>query len=625
MAGTTKKKIDKNSWNAMNGIVTEKGLYNQAKATGGDYLQHYKNAAEHYGHLRDNGMGDVADAFMNVDYDGALKILDQYEAENTYDEYLKAVSGAPSRQNSAGLDPTTNQWQGTAGKLMEGAQKPQVSDTAQKMYDSYYQLENVLNGPITKDANGNVVSGLNVDHYNSGKGQLDYLQNFDVTAQPYFKGIMEQYKLLGGDAAQGELAGGAAGNSGNIDSFSRANANRQQLAFTTAGIDQALAAANQNQSNWQNVFDRMTVHLANMGDQNAQKLVEAGKVYETDSKERQNALNEAAATARQEMQNNMDWYLGLLDYDKTMDALNKEVAAEMYGVDVGAETDKYISDSTNETNKYIADKELDGTKYIADKELDGTKYVADKELDGTKYVADKELDGTKYVVDKELDGTKYVADKDAEAAAESEATANAEKEKLVKLDTAASNAVRAWLSGTGPYASRDAIVSALQQKFPDVAASTIDSYISAAETAYRGNQTGDMYRNAKGIALDVVRRARQGEIEGGDSAETLYKYIREEYTKMYGNNISDDVIHAALTDAVASWSQFDPVKTATTGDISSQFSENTWNELIDIFSEYYRNNISYTEALRMADEIAGVEQSDALVAFNYIGEQFPTK
>lgn len=333
-----------NPYKAVSGISENKGLYGTAKATGGDYMQYHTASAPYYQELYDNGWGELADELTAADYGGSLEILKRFQPTNQFEEYLNTLNAAPPRQNTAGLDPTSSQWQGQAKDFLEASKNPQISDTAQKMYDSYHQLENILNGPITKDENGNVVSGLNVDHYNSGKGQLDYLQNFDVTKQPYYEGIMAQYKLLGGDAAQGELASGAAGNSGNIDSFAQANANRQQLAFTTAGINQALAAANQNQQNWQNVYDRMTAHLNNIGVLNNGKLVEAGKVYETDSVERQNALNQAAGLAQQEMQNNIQWYLDMLGYDKTMDALNKEVAAGLYGVNVDADTQRYLTE-----------------------------------------------------------------------------------------------------------------------------------------------------------------------------------------------------------------------------------------------------------------------------------------
>jgi hypothetical protein len=516
LAGTEKKKVKKEVWNAMQGITNEKGAWYESSAMGLDPTEHHKNAAPHYSYLYDNGYGDIADAFNSANYSGALDILNQYEPENSYDEFLNSVNSAPSRQNTAGLDPTSSQWQGAAMDFLDAAKNPQISDTAQNMYNSFFATENTLNGPITTDSNGNVVSGLNIDHYNTGKGQLDYLQNFDVTKQPYFEGIMAQYNLMGGNAAQGELAGGAAGNSGNIDSFAQANANRQQLAFTSAGINQALAAANQNQQNWMSVYNRMTDHLNNMGVLNNGKLVEAGKVYAIDSAERQNALNTAAGLAQQEMQNNMQWYLDLLGYDTTIDALNREVAAQMYGVNVNADTALKQTGMETEAEKYGYTTALEGTKYAEDQELLGNLYQKDSQID-------------------------------------TNGNANAGDEKLTSLDIEASNAVRAWLSGAGPYMNRDAIKSSLQQKFPDIAASTIDAYITNAETAYRNNQTRDQYEAAKGIALEAVR-----DLGTTHSAEYIYDYIRTQYYSTYGESVNADVLSTAFNEAIAYWAQYKP-------------------------------------------------------------------
>ena len=292
---TTKKKY--NPYDDVKAITEYKGNYHTAKELGGDYMQWQKKAAENYTNLYNNGWEDLADQLTASDYTKSLDILNGLQPSNFVTDYFESI----------------------AGNQIEEASTPKLSEGAQQLFDAYYGTDGILNsGNITTDSNGNVVSGLNVDHYNTGKNQLDYINNFDVTSQPYYQSIMDQYNLLGGNVAKGELASGASSNSGNIDSYAQANANRQQLAFTTAGINSALAAAQQNQSNWQNVYDRMTAHLGTMGDQNNTRLGIAADVYNTDSAERQNALNTSAALAQQEMVNSIEKYLADIGYDTSV-------------------------------------------------------------------------------------------------------------------------------------------------------------------------------------------------------------------------------------------------------------------------------------------------------------------
>jgi hypothetical protein len=168
---------------------------------------------------------------------------------------------------------------------------------------------------------------------------------------------MKQYNNLGQDAVQGAFAEGASTNSGNIDSFAQANANRQQIAYTTAGIQAALQAANQNQANWQNVYNSMTSHLANMGALNNDVLGHATNIYATDSAERQNALNAVTGLAGQEMVNNMNWYNNLLGYDQAIDTTKLGITSDLYTNDVNNEHDSWKTQYTTEAAAAEAEKD----------------------------------------------------------------------------------------------------------------------------------------------------------------------------------------------------------------------------------------------------------------------------
>ncbi|MBQ3178195.1 MAG: hypothetical protein IJB52_10270 [Clostridia bacterium] len=317
-----------------------KGSYHTAKEKGQDPTQYAQEAVQYYQNLRDNGKGDVADKLAGVDYTGSLEILKGYNAPTEYDWYDNLV-----------------------GQKIEEASKPVRSETVDQIMAVYNKNNDLLNGDVRKDANGNVVSGLNVDYYNTGKGQLDYINNLDMTKQPWYENLMAQYQLGGQNAAKGALATGAAGNSGNIDSYAAANANRQQLAFTTAGTQAALDTIAQQLAAYQNMYDSIGAHLGTMGAQNNDALNIGSQYYQIDSSERQNALNQAAAMERAKYQ---------------------------------AQIDELVANITGETSKYQADKTLEGTKYGADIDLQGAQYKADQALQeayaqaaADRYKADK--------------------------------------------------------------------------------------------------------------------------------------------------------------------------------------------------------------------------------------------
>lgn len=322
-------------------ILKNKGNYHTAKQMGTNYEQYREAAKPYYQNLRFNGYGDLADQLEASDFIQAQEIFKGLKPDTTVDDYF------------ADLYSKTAETQST----------PKMSQAAEDMWNAWNNTNTMLNeNEIKYDSNGNVVSGLNVDHYNTGRNQLGYLNNFDVTAQPYYQGIMNSFQLLGNNAARGEQAAGAANNAGNIDSYAQANANRQQLAFTTKGIEAALAAANQNQQNWQTLYDSMTGHLNNMGNQNANVLNAYQNVYSTDSLERQNALNTAAGLAMQEMQNKIDKYLADVGYDQAVYTADKNLEGSKYGADANTLAAQIAADA----DRYAAQQNYAGKVYASD-------------------------------------------------------------------------------------------------------------------------------------------------------------------------------------------------------------------------------------------------------------------
>ena len=322
-------------------ILKYKGNYHTAKQMGTNYDQYKEAAKPYYQNLRFNGYGDLADQFDKSDFIQAQELFKGLKPDTTVDDYFADLYS----------------------KTAESQSTPKISQAAEDMWNAWNNTNTTLNGnEIKYDRNGNVVSGLNVDHYNTGRNQLGYLNNFDVTAQPYYQGIMNSFQLQGNNAARGEQAAGAANNAGNIDSYAQANANRQQLAFTSKGLEAALAAANQNQQNWQTLYDSMTGHLDNMGNQNANVLNAYQNIYSTDSLERQNTLNTAAELAKQEMQSKIDKYLADVGYDQAVYTADKNLEGSKYGADANTLAAQIAADA----DRYTAQQNYAGKVYASD-------------------------------------------------------------------------------------------------------------------------------------------------------------------------------------------------------------------------------------------------------------------
>lgn len=322
-------------------ILKYKGNYHTAKQMGTNYDQYKEAAKPYYQNLRFNGYGDLADQFDKSDFIQAQELFKGLKPDTTVDDYFADLYSKTAESQSA----------------------PKISQAAEDMWNAWNSTNTTLNGnEIKYDRNGNVVSGLNVDHYNTGRNQLGYLNNFDVTAQPYYQGIMNSFQLQGNNAARGEQATGAANNAGNIDSYAQANANRQQLAFTSKGLEAALAAANQNQQNWQTLYDSMTGHLDNMGNQNANVLNAYQNIYSTDSLERQNTLNTAAELAKQEMQSKIDKYLADVGYDQAVYTADKNLEGNKYGADANTLAAQIAADA----DRYTAQQNYAGKVYASD-------------------------------------------------------------------------------------------------------------------------------------------------------------------------------------------------------------------------------------------------------------------
>ena len=330
-------------------ILKYKGNYHTAKQMGTNYDQYKEAAKPYYQNLRFNGYGDLADQFEQSDFIKAQELFKGLKQDTTVDDYFANLYGKTAE---------------------EQANAPKISQAAENLWNAYQSglnnANNLYGNDIKYDSNGNVISGIGIDHYNQIRNFANGLSNFDVTAQPYYQGIMNAFQLQGNNAARGEQATGAANNAGNIDSYAQANANRQQLAFTSKGLEAALAAANQNQQNQLSAYkansDYLNTLFGRVNEQNANSLNAYQNLYSTDSAERQNTLNNAAELAKQEMKSKIDKYLADVGYDQAVYQADKTLEGNKYSADANTLAAQIAADA----DRYAAQQNYAGKVYASD-------------------------------------------------------------------------------------------------------------------------------------------------------------------------------------------------------------------------------------------------------------------
>lgn len=187
-----KRKVSQSIYDAMEkGVVANKGKWHTATSKGEDATVYAEAAKPSYKFLSDNGYQDIADALANMDYTQAHDYLNTFEVESEPLSY---------------------------------------ADQLNKMYESQANKSDKTFSTIETDKN-TLFSDWN-----------DYLADVRAgyTGTDYYNSIAQTYAELGDNAILGELAATGAENSGNIDSYAKAQAQRQQIAYKNAGEAAAL-------------------------------------------------------------------------------------------------------------------------------------------------------------------------------------------------------------------------------------------------------------------------------------------------------------------------------------------------------------------------------------------------
>lgn len=187
--------IKKSIYDTAKSIVENKGKWHTATSKGEDATPYAQAATPKYQSLRDSGYGDIADNLEKMDYTQALDYLNTLEVEETPKGYAEQLNDLYGVQN----------------------------EKSNKTFDTIVADKDTL--------------------FNDWN---DYLKDVRAgyTGTDYYNSIAQTYAELGDEAVLGALASGGAENAGNIDSYAKAQAQRQQIAYKNAGEAAALGQYN---------------------------------------------------------------------------------------------------------------------------------------------------------------------------------------------------------------------------------------------------------------------------------------------------------------------------------------------------------------------------------------------
>ena len=165
-------------------------------------------------------------------------------------------------------------WDESTGEISLGGKKigrPDALVGGSSYWKDTSVLDNAFSDYVSRTGKtmptSTTVSTGNEDVMEKYKRTFETAMNENPYETEVGKSIMGKYNLAAIQGRENQLASGAATNGGNIDSFSAANAMRQQAALIYQGQDAALSAHQQKIDNAQKILEGMGVHINRMFEQ----------------------------------------------------------------------------------------------------------------------------------------------------------------------------------------------------------------------------------------------------------------------------------------------------------------------------------------------------------------------
>jgi len=461
-----------NPYQAVYNIVQQKGYWTDAdrkyRETKDKQYQDAKKAAQSsavqwYEELRNAGYGSLADELSKADLTTAYQILSRYQPTQSVQETVQPA--LVSSIGSAGSSSFPTYLQQIAPIAQPSPQAQAANEAAlrqaQQLYNNW--LANNAQTQAQAQRLSNETYRWIQELYNTGRSIQDYALSTNPYTSDIGKAIMASYMQQGDTAARNVTADIAGSNSGNIDSYSAANARRQQLAFINAGNQAILQDHNARVANALAVLESLGVNTrgllgieqqnvegarnyninllsgvntamgtatssANESDRLSKSLISdlAGYMSGLLQTENTNASNLAgqliqseAALRQQQLVNEVQNNLARLQTDaeltkaKLDNATQQAIAAMQYAsaekvADIRGQYDLLIQEAATrgvisqaDANRYAAMVDAEARKYSAMADAEARKYSAMSDAEARKYSADKSLEATKYATDAE--------------------------------------------------------------------------------------------------------------------------------------------------------------------------------------------------------------------------------
>lgn len=321
---------------------------------------------------------------------------------------------------------------GTSGGTLNGA-IPTVSASANS------SLANVLSqllGTMKSDGYDEQISKSISDLEADYRKLYGTIENGDYTKTPYYQTILDSYGISGENASNAAEASGAAANGGNLDSYAAANAARQQLAFKNAAQNAALSAYNTDITN-------MLKTLSDMG-------VYVGDLYDSWGNELDSQRTGAVNTLLGQLGAETDRYVS----DNNLAADKYASDAQLQAAQTQAATDKYLAElqAKTESDKLASQEKIAQLEYELQKLDTEKKYATEErkaeiEKEATIIKAEIDAETSKYMADKDYD--KYIDSANSVGKTETEKSENSANANLLAPTTAMKTAALKAYNSSG--------------------------------------------------------------------------------------------------------------------------------------------------------------------------------
>lgn len=391
-----KKNWEEETEKNVQGVVNAKSSWQAAYDEGNEEGMNaaHEAAKRYYKSLTDSGNYDVAKELQESDYEKAKGYLDSYKETKPVD----TNRGMANENVRTATD---------AAKDHSG-----FANTAQDMWKQGYQ------------------------------NQEDRI-NTDPMSTDAAKSIMARYSGLGENAAKDAYADGSVRNDGNLDSFSKANGDRQREAYETAGVESVFDLHERNvEAGGQNYRDMLggisivgdeydgAVKNANDTAANATDIENANKQSDVNVQAQEADITGEVLEALVRKNNiyfddNGELINPDLDYQAIInDAVSRgdteeaeaaEFARAWKIINVPGYSQYAVGMKTPATKKTQAAKEFDENVRVQDKQIDTNAQIQNKEIDTNAQIQNKQIDVNADVAREEINASAQTSKQDTAA------------------------------------------------------------------------------------------------------------------------------------------------------------------------------------------------------------------